>query len=124
MPHLGNEVPDTDSDGIPDWWEQKYFAGVTACDAGALSGNGELTFKETYIAAVDLFAYDPLLITLENGKAIWMPKASRLYDVEWTSDLYSNFIAIASDLAWPADRYLDAAHTNESSGFYRMKIHL
>ncbi len=119
------EMPDTDSDGIPDWWEQQYFGGATACIADAPSGNGDLTYEETYIAVVDPFAYDPPLVAMENpGELQWAPKTSRLHDVEWAPSLQSNFVAIASDIPWPTDSYVDAAHTNEPAGFYRVKIHL
>ena len=118
------EMPDTDADGIPDWWEQKHFGDTTACTAGAPSGNGDLTYEETYIAVLDPFAYDPLFVALENSDVVWTPKPSRLYDVEWTPSLHSNFVAIASEIAWPTDHYPDAAHTNEPASFYRVKIHL
>ena len=118
------EMPDTDADGVPDWWEQKLFGSVTACVAGATSGNGDLTYEETYIAVLDPFAYDPLLVGLENAEVVWTPKPSRLHDVEWAPSLHSNFVEVASDLPWPVDSYLDAAHTNEPAGFYRVKIHL
>lgn len=119
------EMPDTDSDGIPDWWEQQHFGGATACTAAAPSGNGDLTYKQTYIAAVDPFAYDPPWMAMENlGEVQWIPKDSRLHDVEWAPSLYSNFVAIASDIPWPTDSYVDTVHTNEPVGFYRVKIHL
>ncbi len=119
------EVPDSDADGVPDWWEQKYFGGATACMADAPSGNGNLTYEETYVAVVDPFSYDPLELTMGHiGELAWTAKESRLHDVEWTPSLDSNFVMIASDIPWPEDRYFDTAHTNDLSGFYRIKIHL
>ncbi len=119
------KMPDSDADGIPDWWEQENFGGVTNCTAGAPSGNGGLTYKETYVAVLDPFSYDPPFMALDNPGAVqWTSKASRLHDVEWAPCLQSNFVAIASDIPWPVDSYFDAAHTNDPSGFYRVKIHL
>ena len=118
------EVPDSDADGIPDWWEQKNFGGVTNVVADNPSGNGDLTYEETYIAVLDPFVDDPPFAALENSEVVWTPKLSRLHDVEWAPNLESNFVAIASDIAWPVDRYFDTAHTNELTGFYRVKIHL
>jgi len=118
------DVPDSDSDGIPDWWEQKYFGNATDGVADAISGNGDLTYEETYIAAVNPFAYNPLLVSWGNGELVWTPKEGREYDVEWSPSLQSNFVVIASDIAWPGDQYSDAAHTNEPSSFYRVRIHL
>lgn len=119
------EMPDTDSDGIPDWWEQEHFGGATACTAGAPSGNGDLTYEDTYVAAVDPFSYDPMESAMDNiGEITWTAKESRLHDVEWAPSLHSNFVAVASDIPWPTDTYFDAAHTNEPAGFYRVRIHL
>lgn len=119
------EMPDTDSDGIPDWWEQENFGGATACTAGAPSGNGGLTYAETYVAVVDPFSYDPLESAMGNiGELAWTAKESRLHDVEWAPSLHSNFVAIASDIPWPTDHYEDTVHTNEPTGFYRVNIHL
>ena len=119
------EVPDTDGDDLPDWWEQKYFGDATDSRMGEdSSGNGDFSYEETYIAALDPFAYDPLLTAFENGEVLWIPKTSRLHDVEWAPSLHSNFVAVASDIPWPTDSYSDAVHTNEPTGFYRVKIHL
>lgn len=119
------EVPDTDGDDLPDWWEQEHFGdAIDSRTGGELSGNGDFTYEETYIAVLDPFAYDPPLTAFENGAVLWTPKTSRLHDVEWAPSLESNFVAIASGIPWPVDRYLDIAHTNDLSGFYRIQIHL
>jgi len=118
------EVPDSDADGIPDWWEQEKFGNTTACPAGSVSGNGGLTYKETYIAVLDPFVSDPPFSAMENGELLWTAKQGRLHDVEWAPSLESNFVAIASDLPWPVDSYVDTARTNAVAGFYRVNIHL
>lgn len=120
------EVPDSDDDGIPDWWEQKHFNHPTDnVEGSAISGNGDLTYEETYIAGLAFDLYDPLLAAWDNGEVAWIPKPSRLHDVEWSPDLVnSNFVPVASDIAWPVDHYVDTVHTNEPTGFYRVNIHL
>jgi hypothetical protein len=39
---------DTDNDGLPDWWEEKYFASSTAADPNADEDNDGLTNFEEY----------------------------------------------------------------------------
>jgi len=119
-----NEVPDSDADGVPDWWEQKYFGDPTAANADAPSGNGDLTYRETYIAVLDPFVSDPPFSAMKNGELFWTAKPSRLHNVEWAPSLASNFVVIASDIPWPVESYLDTTHTNDPAGFYRVNIHL
>ena len=45
--------PDTDGDGLPDWWEEKYFGDPTAADPDEdVSGNG-LTNMEEFLLGTD-----------------------------------------------------------------------
>jgi hypothetical protein len=44
---------DTDRDGIPDWWEMKYFSGPTNAAAEALCANGLNTLRQAYLAGLD-----------------------------------------------------------------------
>ncbi len=43
-------APDTDGDGLPDWWEELYFGGATAADANAIMTADGLTNLEKYNA--------------------------------------------------------------------------
>ena len=44
----GDLRQDTDGDGIPDWWEEKYCGGPTSCDAEADPDQDGLTTGEEY----------------------------------------------------------------------------
>lgn len=118
-------APDFDMDGIPDWWELKYFWNKDAVTASAPSPTLGLTYLQTYIAGVSPLVSDPFLMQQTAFNALhWTSLPDRLYDVEWTSSLASNFVTIASNLAWPTETYTDNAHPTEAAGFYRLKARM
>jgi len=56
---------DSNSNGIPDWWELKYFGSVTGCDAGGdANGNGVDNLSEY------LLGHDPLAVPPEDPNAV------------------------------------------------------
>jgi len=56
---------DSDSDGIPDWWELKYFGSFTGCDAGGdANGNGVNNLNEY------LLGHDPLATPPTDPNAV------------------------------------------------------
>ncbi len=44
---------DTDMDGMPDWWEIKYFNGPTNAQASAMAANGINTLLGAYVAGLN-----------------------------------------------------------------------
>lgn len=116
-------LPDLDSDGIPDWWEQKYFGDVTGVVAGNPSDNDGLTYLETYIAGVSPNFYDPFVVSpLSGGNGLnWNPVPSRSYSVYWTTNLVEAFTWL-EDIPYPQSEFIDVVHSNETTGFYRLKV--
>ncbi|RKX40129.1 MAG: hypothetical protein DRP64_13140 [Verrucomicrobia bacterium] len=116
-------LPDSDGDGIPDWWEQKHFGGVTSVVAGDPSGNDGLTYLETYIAGVSPTAFDPFVVwPVPNGNGLnWNPVPSRLYSAYWTTNLMEAFTWM-EDIPYPQSEFIDSVHSNETTGFYRLKV--
>ena len=117
---------DFSSDEIPDWWEQKYFGGVTRVIAGHLSGNDGFTYLDTYIAGVSPFTYDPFVagfVPAGNG-LIWTPVESRLYSVYWTPSLTNAFTLLQGDIPYPQSEFIDSSHSEEVAGFYRLKVQI
>lgn len=49
----GTQTSDDDEDGIPDWWENKYFPNPQACDPNADDDGDGLTNLEEYLARTD-----------------------------------------------------------------------
>ena len=122
---LATGAPDSDSDGIPDWWEQKHYGGATASIATDPSSNGTLTQGEAYVAGVDPLTNDPFLISEIPGEAglRWTAHPGRLYDVQWTEDLSVGFTTVAT-LSLPETEYIDSAHPDQTTGFYQLKARM
>ena len=81
-----------------------------------------MSYLETYIAVVDPFSNAPFLITQTAPQAFqWTSKPSRIYDVEWSVDLSSNFITVAS-LQYPDHEFTDMINQESPIGFYRLLI--
>lgn len=116
-------LPDSDGDGIPDWWEQKHFGGVTNVVAGNPSGNTGFSYLDTYIAGLSPFYFDPFSISaVPGGNGLsWTPVVSRLYSVYWSSNLLEGF-TWQQDIPYPQSEFIDPVHTNEPAGFYRLEV--
>lgn len=116
-------APDSDGDGIPDWWEQKHFGSVTGTSANAPSGNSGLTYLQTYIAGVSPTSSDPFVVVpVPTGNGLqWSPIPSRLYSVYWTPSL-TNAFAWLQDFSYPQSEFIDTVNNGESAGFYRLQV--
>ena len=121
------DVIDADGDGIPDWWEQKYFGGIAAADPGIMASNGVNTLQETYIAGLDPFGTDQLTLTggVGSGEPLrWTGQLGRNYSVYWTTNLLSGFTLLQSDIPADSAEFTDVINTNQTSGFYQVRVTL
>lgn len=116
-------IVDSDKDGIADWWEQRYFGGVTNAAPNQTGTNG-LTYLQTYLAGLNPEnANDALLLTKTNGhKFNWSRRPARQYDIYWTSNLTSGFTYIQTASTNEFED-TDAGRTGKSSGFYQIRVH-
>ena len=112
-------APDADSDGIADWWEQKYFGGATAADASAMASNGVHTLLETYIAG--LSPAGNFAVTMGSSLQ-WEGQEGRLYSVQSTTNLTTGFVTVASDIPWDQTSYV--VNTNANACFYQISVEL
>jgi hypothetical protein len=104
---------DSDGDSIPDWWEQKYFADVTA--AAPTPSN-----LDAYIAGLSPSGR----FKLSGGYPLqWDGQPSRRYSVYASTNLNSEF-TFQTHIPWQQAAYTDLIHTNESSMFYRVNVEL
>ena len=118
---------DSDSDGIPDWWEQKYFGGITAAVAGNLASNGVNTLWSAYIAGLNPLGTDRFLIsgaTSPGGPLSWAGQPGRYYSVYWTTNLTSGFTLLQANIPWSQNGFIDAVRTNAPAGFYQVRVGL
>jgi hypothetical protein len=117
-------LTDTDSDGIPDWWEQRYAGTITGAATNDTATNG-WTLLQNYVAGLnpddtgDLFE-----ISRGTGRKLnWARKTARKYDVYWTEDLTAGFTPIYTDIPGSEFEDTDAERTAQASGFYQIRVH-
>jgi YD repeat-containing protein len=121
---------DSDGDGLPDWWEIKYFGSVAQAPGGDFDGDGVSNYAE-YVA--DTNPADPtsyLRITSAqaetNGVRItWSGGVQARQYLQWISSLNGteNWVNLQTNQPPTAisDSYMDAAATNGAS-FYRIRV--
>jgi hypothetical protein len=116
---------DTDGDGIPDWWEMKYFGGPTAAQASALSANGKNTIHEAYLAGLDPAnpaARFEILCRLKDGQTVlsWDPVLpDRIYTILSSTNLLEGF-GVQTTLSWPTNTFTFAPANK--AGFFRVQV--
>ncbi|MCH8528782.1 MAG: hypothetical protein LAT79_16785 [Kiritimatiellae bacterium] len=137
---------DSDSDGLPDWWEEEYFGGPTAVsDPQVLAANGVNTIMQAFIAGLDptdaqaRFATpmpEPQTGGTQNGVLLRLPFAiqGRRYTIWYTDDLMDPewFIAAAIEAAEPEEEtvWLDQGDQNRDNPldvgkrFYHIEVEL
>ena len=109
---VGNLV-DTDADTIPDWWEQKYFGGVT--NAAPSEEN-----LHAYIAGLS----PSERFEIVSGFPLqWEGQPGRRYSVWFSTNLTSGF-TFQTNLPWTSSSFTDQVNTNEPAGFYKVEVTL
>jgi len=116
--------PDSDSDGLPNWWENTYFGGVTNANPAATASNGVNTVLETYIAGIDPTDPDALfeLSDLQGNVLQWSGVSGRVYTVYWTSNLLSGFQTLETNVPWTGTIFTDSTHSAAQEGFYKIEV--
>jgi hypothetical protein len=118
-------VPDTDSDGIPDWWEQQHFGNITNANPDAMCSNGVHSIFQAYIAGID--PQDPVAcFELCNTRNIleWTAVSGRVYTIYWTTNLLDGFHCLESNIIWNAGSFTDSVHSADGQGFYKLDVRL
>ncbi len=116
---------DSDSDGLPDAWEQLYFGGLSP-NPGDGASNGINTVLQAYIAGLD--PTDPLarfeVSDLQNDVLFWNGVSGRVYTVYWTSNLLSGFQTLETNVSWTGSVFTDSTHSAEGQGFYKIDVRI
>jgi hypothetical protein len=115
---------DSDSDGIPDSWEEFHFGNSTNANPDAICANGINTIKEAYIAGLDPNSPQSRFegFLLSSDILDWDSVSGRAYSVYWTTNLLSGFQCIESNILWTR-----SCITNRSDapyGFYKLEVQL
>jgi hypothetical protein len=118
-------IIDADGDGIPDWWEQKYYGAITAASPNAPAANGVNTLLDAYIAGLGPFGTDRFVLSGEagpGGTLRWTGQPGRRYSVYWTTNLLSGFTLLQADIPADSAEFTDSVHTNQTSGYYQVRV--
>ena len=115
---------DTDTDGIPDSWEQQYFGNATNANPDTVCSNGFNTVREAYIAGLN--PNDPqsaFRTSVLNGRTLrWNAVSWRSYSIYWTTNLLSGFQCLESNIPWTRASFTNSATV--PCGYYKVGIYL
>jgi hypothetical protein len=117
------DLADSDNDELPDWWELRYFGGITNAASGALASNG-LSNRDNYIAGLNPDdSGDRLELHRQDGRRFgWSRKEGRRYDIYWTTNLLSGFSLIHENITDSEFEESDSVRAAENSGFYQIRV--
>lgn len=138
-----NATRDTDQDGLPDWWESRYFGDITNAPPSAPAANG-FSHLQSYWLGLDPTNPDSTFrvqATLQTGTGYpqisWSSVGGKSYAVEYANNLMisgesftpaltvteTNVPAgVASTETFLDDGTLTGAAPGTSSRFYRVKL--
>jgi hypothetical protein len=119
---------DTDADGIPDTWEQRYFSSVVDCVTNAYTDDDAFNNWQEYIAGTDptdatsYFCVTNCCSEADGFLVEWESVSGRVYSVSYASSLTNEFQTLESDIAYPKSSYTDTHVMTQ--GFYRVEVEL
>jgi hypothetical protein len=93
---------DADGDGIPDWWEIRYYGADTGAVAGDDTDKDRMTAWDEYVAGTNptnresLLAMGPLLALGTSYEVRWSSVDDRLYALDSSTNLAAGFGAVAA----------------------------
>jgi PKD repeat protein len=120
---------DTDSDGIPDEWENQHFGGSTNANPHALAANGVNTILEAYVAGLNptnaqsVFSISNQQLASQRVLE-WNAVSGRVCSVYWTTNLLNGFQSLETNLVWPQSSWTDTVHGAQGGGYYRIKVRM
>jgi hypothetical protein len=120
---------DSNANGLPDWWEERYFEGPTSANAGLDSDGDGMTNREEFIAGTDpLDPINLLKVTAagfepEGFKLVFPTVAGVVYRVMRSGDLDS-WTALGSDIlgTGAVQQVTDSNTGNVPARFYRVQV--
>lgn len=118
------KAPDSDADGIPDWWEAQHFGGSTNANPNALCSNGVNTLIQAYVAGLNPTNSSARFgITNHTRNLIqWNAVSGRVYNVYWTTNLMNGFQTLQTNYTGGA--ITDSTHSAAGKCFYKIDVRL
>lgn len=118
---------DTNTNGLPNIWEMRYFGGTTAANASALAANGINTIYEMYVAGLNPTNPASLFVVqiIENaGRIKWASVQNRNYTVQHSPTLSAPFTNVTTGAGTGADMSYSSSPDSKQQGFYRVNVKL
>ncbi|MGE4490372.1 MAG: hypothetical protein AB7E95_12600, partial [Kiritimatiellales bacterium] len=122
--------PDADYDGLPNTWEIEFFGGATNAVADTDSDGDGFSNLQEYISGFNPTSSASFFqltdsTTGTNGFIVsWIAVSGRVYSVNWTTNLLSNFQSLETNILSPQSSWTDTVHNSEADGFYRVDVQL
>lgn len=117
---------DADGNGLPDWWERKYFGSPTNANPNTICSNGVNTVREAYIIGINpADASERFGIIYQLGPHAtlhWNTVSGRVYSVYWTTNLLSGFQCLESNIPWTRGSFTN--QSTEPNVYYKIDVRL
>lgn len=122
------QVADTDGDGLPDYWEIKYFGDLTTTDGtGDQDGDG-LSDLEEYIASSNPTVSGSSFVFFSSTPAAstnvirWASASNRTYTIYHSTNLMESFSTLETGIGGtpPVNEYSHSVTT--PANFYRVEL--
>ena len=125
---------DFDADGLPDFWEIKYFGDFTNAMSAIDFDSDRLNNLAEYISGHDptnsgsvfkVNSFTPPSTGSTPVTIAWGSVSGRIYNVEWSDNLiHTTFTNISGDLPYPTHSYTDTVERAGLQNFYRVNVQL
>jgi len=118
---------DTNTNGLPNVWEMRYFGGTTAANASALAANGINTIYEMYVTGLNPTNPASLFVVqiIEDARLIkWASVQNRNYTVQHSTNLAEPFTNVTTGAGTGADMSYSSNPDSKPRGFYRVNVKL
>jgi len=126
-------MPDTDGDGLPDWWEELYFDGPTAAHPDADPDGDGMTNWQEYIAGTDPTREDSALVMepliAQSGVSTdlifqWPAVVGRVYSVWRATNAVSAYTQHMDHIAAspPLNSWTNPAPAALGTYYYQLRV--
>jgi PKD repeat protein len=120
--------PDLDGDGLPDAWEETYFAAREGQGASQLSSNGVDTLEDAYVAGLNPTDSEARFliegISRDGGARVlnWPSVSGRVYALFFSTNLLATEWPLLSETQ--GGSLTDAVHGAVENGRYRLGVRI